>query len=83
MSRAMSMTAKKNRLQNIMACISSFNIVSIKTDRATLQRVMDVILFMLKWQLALVYREDIIVFLKTDEQLLNHLRRVLTLKFEK
>lgn len=40
---------------------------------------MEDILFPVNWQSAVVYLDDVFVFLKTDEQHHNHLQRVLLL----
>lgn len=49
-----------------------------QSAHATFQRAMNVILSSLKWQSALVYLDDIIVFSKTVRDRLTHLRLVLT-----
>lgn len=46
---------------------------------ATFQRAIDLILAGVKWQIALVYLDDIIVFSGTAEEHLSHLDRVFTL----
>ena len=45
---------------------------------ATFQRMMDVVLAGLKWQSCLVYLDDVIVFSKTFEEHLDHLRAMLS-----
>lgn len=51
----------------------------LKNAPVTFQRAMDVIFFSMKCQSALVYLDDILVFLETVNQHLNHLQVVLTL----
>lgn len=44
----------------------------------TFQRTLNVIVFSKKWQFVLVHLEDIVVFSKTPQQLIGHVRKVLS-----
>ena len=51
----------------------------LKNSPATFQRATDIILAQVKWQYALVYLDDVIVYSKTVEEHFAHLKYVLTL----
>lgn len=51
----------------------------LKNAPGTFQQTMDVIVACVNWQFALVYLEDIVIFLKTPEERIEHVRQVLTL----
>lgn len=51
----------------------------LKNAPETIQRAMDVILLLVKWQLALVYIDNIVVFSRSQRDLIEHVRRLLSL----
>ena len=51
----------------------------LKNAPATFQRAIDIILSRVKWQYALVYLDDVIIYSKTVEEHFRHVRTVLTL----
>ena len=51
----------------------------LKNAPATFQRAVDIILSRVKWQCALVYIDDVIVYSRTIEEHFSHVREVLTL----
>ena len=51
----------------------------LKNAPATFQRALDIILSGVRWQVCLVYLDDVIVFSKTYDEHVEHLDRVLTL----
>lgn len=51
----------------------------LKNAPGTFNRVVDVILSAVRWKFALVYLDDIVIFSRTPEEHLNHLRHVLRL----
>lgn len=51
----------------------------LRNAPGTFQRTMDVILSTVKWQFALVYLDDIVVFSRTPVEHIDHVRHVLTL----
>lgn len=53
--------------------------LGLKDAPETFQRVEDVILTTMKWQVALVYLEDIVIFSKTAKGYSKDVRQVLTL----
>lgn len=54
----------------------------LKNAIVTFQRAMDVVLASMKWQLALVYLDEIIAFLRTPKEHIVHVRRTLQLLYE-
>ena len=53
--------------------------IGLKNAPATFQRAVDIIPSWVKWQHALVYLDDVIVYSKTVEAHFQHVREVLTL----
>lgn len=51
----------------------------LKNAPATFQRAMDVIVAPVRWQTALVYLDDIVIFFRTLEEHITHVRQVLSL----
>lgn len=51
----------------------------LKNAPRTFQRVIDVILYQVKWKYALVYLDDVIVFNKSVQQHIEHVLTVLSL----
>lgn len=51
----------------------------MQRDPATMRRVMIIILFSVKWQLALVYRKDTVIFFKAPQENIAHTNMVLIL----
>lgn len=51
----------------------------LREARGTFQRSMDVVLLTVKWQFALDYLDNIVIFSKTTKEHIYHMREVLTL----
>ena len=51
----------------------------LRNAPATFQRTLDVILSGVKWKTCLVYIDDVIIFSKNEEELVDHLEQVLSL----
>lgn len=53
--------------------------LGLEIASGTTQRAMDIILSSVKWQCALVYLNDIVIFLKSLDEHIDQVRQVLTL----
>lgn len=53
--------------------------LGLKNDPSTYQRAMDITLLTIEWHFALVYLEDVVIFSRSVEEILDHLRTILGL----